>query len=112
MLAIRNLALAGLFGLVITALPMLVGLAYAVRPTERWLALMRPLSLAGIFAAIANVFLGVTNTLVGASRGTVASLLDPRLAAGLAEVAVIGFVSFVFLTIGWLAVAAGMRKMP
>jgi len=112
MLAIRNLALAGLFGLLITALPMLVGLAYAVRPTERWLAVMRPLSLAGIFAATANVFLGVTNSLVGASQGTVANLLDQRLAASLAEVAVIGFASFVFLTVGWLAVAVGMRKMP
>jgi hypothetical protein len=112
MLAIRNLALAGLFGLLITALPMLVGLAYAVRPTERWLALMRPLSLAGIFAATANVFLGVTNSLVGASQGTVANLLDQRLAASLAEVAVIGFASFVFLTVGWLAVAVGTRKMP
>ncbi len=112
MLAIRNLGLAGLFGLFITALPMLVGLAYAVRPSERLLAMMRPLSLAGIFAATANVFLGVTNELVWVSRNNLGSLFDPRLAAGSAEVAVLGFASFVFLTIGWLAVAVGMRKMP
>jgi hypothetical protein len=112
MLAIRNLGLAGLFGLLITALPMLLGLAFAVRPNERWLALMRPLSLAAIFAAIANLFLGVTNELVWVSRNTVSSLLDPRLAAGQAEVAVLGFASFVFLTVGWLAVAVGMRKLP
>ena len=30
--------------------------------------------------------------------------------AGLAEVAVLGFLSFVFLTVGWLAVAAGMKS--
>jgi hypothetical protein len=83
MLAIRNLGLAGLFGLLITALPMLLGLAFAVRPNERWV-----------------------------SRNTVSSLLDPRLAAGQAEVAVLGFASFVFLTVGWLAVAVGMRKVP
>src|SRR5262245_2926581 len=99
MLAIRNLGLAGLFGLLITTAPMLLGLAFAARPNERWLALMRPLSLAAIFAATANVFLGVTNSLIGASRNTVGSLIDQRLAAGLAEVAVLGFLSFAFLTV-------------
>ena len=111
MLAIRNLGPAGLFGLLITAIPMIVGLAYALRPNERWLALMRPLSLAGIFAATANLFLALTNELMWVSRNTVAGLFDQRLAAGLAESAVVGFASFVFLTIGWLAVAVGMRKV-
>jgi len=111
MQAISNLGLAGLFGLLITAAPMLLGLAFAARPSERRLALMRPLSLAGIFAATANVFLGVTNSLVGAARNGV-SLTDSRVVPGLAEVAVLGFVSFAFLTVGWLAVAAGMRKLP
>jgi hypothetical protein len=81
MQAIRNLSLAGLFGLLITAAPMLLGLAFAVRPGERRLALMRPLSLAGIFAATANVFLGVTNSLVMASRNGI-SLGDPRVVPG------------------------------
>jgi len=112
MLAIRNLGLAGLFGLFITAVPMLVGLAFAVRPNERLLALMRPLSLAGIFAATANVFLGVTNEFVWMSRNNLATPFDPRMMAGWAEVAVLGFASFVFLTVGWLAVAVGMRKVP
>ena len=112
MRAITNLGLAGLFGLLITAVPMLVGRGYAVRPTERWLALMRPLTLAGIFASTANVFLGVTNSLVWASRNTLASPLDQRLMAGFAELAVVGFASFVFLTVGWLAVAVGMRRLP
>jgi hypothetical protein len=112
MQAIRNLGLAGLFGLLITAGPMLLGLAFAARPNERWLALMRPVSLAGIFAATANVFLGVTNELMWASRNAVASPMDPRLLAGLAEGAVLGFLSFAFLTVGWLAVAAGMRRLP
>src|SRR5262245_42064768 len=108
MLAIRNLGIAGLFGLLITALPMPAGLAFALRPSERLLALMRPLSLAGIFAATANVFLSVTNELVWMSRNNLTSPFDPRLLAGSAEGAVLGFASFVFLTIGWLAVAVGM----
>jgi len=112
MQAIRDLSLTGLFGLLVTAAPMLLGLAFAARPNERWLALMRPVSLAGIFAATANMFLGVTNSLVWASRNTVASPLDQRLLIVFAEVALLGFVSFAFLTVGWLAVAAGMRRMP
>ena len=98
MQAIRNLGLAGLFGLLITAAPMLLGLAFAARPSERRLALMRPLSLAGMFAATANVFLGVTNSLVGAARNGI-SLVDQRVVPGLAEVAVLGFLSFAFLTV-------------
>jgi hypothetical protein len=109
--AISSLGFAGKFGLLITAVPMLLGLAFAARPNERWLALMRPVSLAAIFAATANVFLGVTNSLVWASRHTVASPLDQRLMGGLAEVAVLGFLSFAFLTVGWGAVAVGMRKL-
>ena len=110
MLVIRNLGIAAIFGLLITAAPMLLGLAFALRPSERRLALMRPLSLAGMFAATANVFLGVTNSLVGASRNGV-SFVDPRVVPGLAEVAVLGFLSFALLSVGWLAVAAGMRRL-
>ena len=111
MQAIRNLGLAGVFGLIITALPMLLGLAYAMRPNERWLELMRPMSLAGIFAATANVFLGVTNGLLWASRNGVESFWNPPLVAGMADTAVLGFLSFAFLTVGWLAVAVGMRRL-
>ena len=66
--ALRNLGLAGLFGLFVSALPMFLGIAFAIRPNERWLALMRPVTLAGIFAAIANTFLGITNALVFVAR--------------------------------------------
>ena len=110
MQVIRNLGVAAILGLFVTAAPMLLGLAFAVRPTERRLALMRPLSLAGMFAATANVFLGITNSLVGASRNGV-SFADARVVPGLAEVAVLGFLSFALLSVGWLAVTAGMRKL-
>jgi hypothetical protein len=110
MQAISNLGFAAKFGLLITAAPMLLGLVFAARPREQWLALMRPLTLAGIFAATANVFLGVTNSLAWASRTAVATPMDVRLLGGLSEVAVLGFLSFAFLTVGWLAVAVGMRR--
>jgi hypothetical protein len=111
MQAISNLGFAAKFGLLITAAPMVLGLAFAARPKEHWLALMRPLTLASLFATIANVFLGVTNSFVWAARNAVATPTDVRLLHGLAEVAVVGFLSFAFLTIGWLAVAAGMRRL-
>jgi hypothetical protein len=108
--ALSYVGLAGRIGLLVGALPMLLGIAFAVRPTERWLALMRPLTLAGIFAAIANTFLGITNALMFVARAAPGEPLGPRLAPGLAETSVLPFVGFVFLTIAWLCVAVGMRR--
>jgi hypothetical protein len=108
--ALRYVGLAGLFGLFVSALPMFLGIAFAVRPNERWLALMRPVTLAGIFAAIANTFLGITNALMFVARAAPGEPLGPRLAPDLAETSVLPFVGFVFLTIAWLCVAVGMRR--
>jgi hypothetical protein len=108
--ALRFVGLAGRVGLLVGAMPMLLGMAFALRPNERWLALMRPLTLAGIFAAIANLFLGITNALIFVSRAAPGEPLGPRLAAGLAETAVLPFVGFVCLTIAWLGVVVGMRR--
>jgi hypothetical protein len=107
--AIRLLGIAALTGLVITIVPMVVGIAFAARPHERKLALMRPLTLAAIFAAIANTFLGLANMFQGLAR------MKPTDAPGLqfimmAEISVVPFVSFVFLATAWLCVAIGMRR--
>jgi hypothetical protein len=107
--AIRNLGLAAIAGLLVSATPFVVGIAFALRPNERWLALMRPLTLAGIFAAVANTCLGFANTFVGLER------LGPSSAPGrfyamLAETSVVPFVSFVSLSVAWLCVALGMRR--
>ena len=69
--------LAGLFGLFVSALPMFLGIAFAIRPNERRLALMRPVTLAGIFAAIANTFLGITNALVFVARACAGRAAGP-----------------------------------
>lgn len=107
--AIRFLGLAAFAGLAVTCVPMLLAIGYAIRPTERWLGLMRPLTLAAIFAAIANTFLGLANAFQGLAR------IKPGDAPGvqfvmLAEVSVVPFVSFASLAIGWLCVAIGMRR--
>ena len=108
---IRHASLASLFAVLVSATPMVMGIAFAVRPNERWLALMRPLSLAGIFAAVSNVFLGLANALRAL---TPANPDDPvRLGLAtlvLAEASVLPFLAFACLTAGWLGVAIGMRK--
>ena len=104
-------SLASLAALLVSMTPMLAGVVFAVRPTERRLALMRPLTLAGIFAAMANVFLGLVNALVYLAR---TGATDPtpwaHAAQALAETAVMPFIAFAFLTVAWLSVAIGMRK--
>ena len=108
-LAIKNLGLAAVAGLAVTAVPLLVGIAFAIRPNDKWLSLMRPLTLAGIFAAIANTFLGLANTFIGLARAAPADPVGQRMAS-MAETSVVPFVSFVFLSTAWLCVAIGMRR--
>lgn len=70
--ALSDAPLFGLLGLVISALPLLAGVWYAIRPDERGLALMRPLPLSAIFASVSNLLPGVANGLhaVGATSAT------------------------------------------
>jgi hypothetical protein len=85
-------------------------IAYALRPTEATLALMRPLSLASIFAAVCSGSVGVATALkhgadAGVSPATMAGVL-----AGLSESFVPLFVAFAFLAVAWLLVALGLRR--
>ena len=108
---IRNASIMTLLGLLVSAIPMVTGIAYAIRPNERRLALMRPLSLAGIFAGAANLFVGAVNVLQGLTR---VESFDPAGMRGVfvsvAEALVPTFVAFACLTVAWLCVAMGMRK--
>jgi predicted ABC-type sugar transport system permease subunit len=87
-----------------------MAVAYAVRPTERKLALMRPLSLASIFAAVCSFFGGVATVL-----GGLAATLEvgpPRIGLvlmGFRETIIPLFVAFAFLSVAWLLVVLGMR---
>jgi hypothetical protein len=108
---LTNLGLAARLGLLISAAPLAMGLAFALWPSERKLALIRPLSMAGTFAAIGTLLLNLANALIGLSRAaTVDVVFFQRAAVGLAESMVVAFLAFGFLTAGWLCVALGMRK--
>jgi hypothetical protein len=104
-------SLASLLAMLVSITPMLMGIVYAIRPNEQRLALMRPLSLAGIFAALANICLGLVNALIFVAR---TGPSDPSplaiVSRGIAEAVVMPYIAFACLTIGWLGVAIGMRR--
>ena len=61
---LRQASLFALLSLILGFVPLVMAVVYMIRPTERHLALMRPLSLAGLFAAIAGGVLGFINVLL------------------------------------------------
>jgi hypothetical protein len=89
-------------------------IAYAVRPTEQKLMLMRPLSLAAIFAAICSSSVGFATVLQGAAATTESVGWSANgyghLMMGVAECFIPPFVAFAFLAVAWLLVAVGMRR--
>ena len=88
-----------------------MSVAYAIRPDERRLALLRPLSLATIFAALSGFTLGMTSVLRGIAMSTPMTPESWRLVAlGSSEACVPLFVAFGCLTVAWLVVALGMRR--
>jgi hypothetical protein len=89
-----------------------MAIAYVTRPTERKLALMRPLSLASIFAAVCSWAAGLAAVLRGlAASGPRYDRIDmSAVFAGLSECMAPLFVAFAFLAVAWLLVAVGLRR--
>ena len=107
---LRNAGLFALMSLAVSTVPMFMGIAYAVRPSEGRLALMRPLSLAGLFAGLAGLMSGLVNVLRGV--GMRPDLPLDQAAIGVSESLIALFVAFGCLTVGWLCVALGMTRQP
>jgi hypothetical protein len=106
---LRNASLFALLTLVVGVVPLVMAVVYLVRPTERNLALMRPLSLAGLFAATAGGVLGLLNVLIYVSNHEMTAANTYRGATtGAAESLIPMFVGFASLTVAWLLVAVGM----
>lgn len=105
---LRAAGILALLSLIIALLPLAAGVAYAVRPTEARLALLRPVSLAGLFAGLAGFLAGVISMLRVVWMGeTPPSRL---MAVGFAESLVPLFVACGCLTIAWLCAALGLRR--
>jgi hypothetical protein len=109
--ALSNVSIVGLVSMFMGLVPMALGIVYAIWPSEQRLALMRPLSLATIFAAISGTMLGLLNVLRGI--GVAERLEFSRISAiGLAESLVPVFFGFGCLTVAWLCVALGLWRRP
>ena len=108
---LRNAGLFAILTLLLDFVPLVMAICYVARPNERRLSLMRPLSLAGLFSALAGGTIGLVNSLVlfGASQEFSVDLYR-RVAIGAAESLVPVFVGFACLTVAWLLVAAGMAR--
>ena len=102
------MALASMF---VGVLPLAMGIVYAIWPNEQRLAMMRPLSLATVFAAVAGVAVGFINSLVPISRGDTITF-SPVFFIGVAESLVTLFTGFGCLTVAWLCVAIGLWRRP
>lgn len=87
---------------------------FAIRPSEQGLAVLRPLSAATTFAALAAFLLGIANALVVLVR-RLEGAGDPAEAwqvflAGLAEGLVPLILACSLLAVCWLLAAVGLRR--
>ena len=97
----------------VSVVPLVVALAYAIRPTERKLVLMRPVSLGVIFAAICALASGASLMCRFLAETPAGSVDMRRVYAGLGETLLPLLVGFGFLAVSWLLVAVGMlRRTP
>ena len=106
-----NASYASLFSFAICILPLLAGAWFAVRPSERLLSVMRPLTLGAVFSALCSFVLAIANGSIAVSMMSGLDLAGVRivgavLSEGLAPVVA----SFACLTVTWFLVAIGMRK--
>jgi hypothetical protein len=107
---LKQLGPAAIVSLLMGLVPLGFGLQYAVRPTEQRLALMRPLSLAAIFAAIHGTALGFVNAF--RYLGTRDTGVSGAVYLGIADSLVPLFFDFGCLMLAWLCVAVGLWRRP
>jgi hypothetical protein len=107
----RQMGLYALLTMVISVLPLAVGALYAARPSEARLALMRPFTLAALFAGLSGTCQGLVHVFRGLSAtSTLASGWPPRIYAGMTEAMVPASFGLTCLTVAWLLVAIGLWR--
>jgi len=106
-----NAGIMTLASMFVGVLPLTIGIMYAISPNEQRLTLMRTLSLATLFAAVAGVTLGLINELRFIARSETVAF-SHAVAAGLAEGLVPLFFGFGCLTVAWLCVTIGLWRRP
>jgi hypothetical protein len=104
-----NAGIVARLSMLVSIFPLGAGLAYLLRPTEQRLAMMRPVSLAGLFAALTGTVTGAINVLK-MFWTTTGPVSWPTVAVGAAEALVTLLLAFGSLTVAWLCVAAGFQR--
>lgn len=101
--------IAALLSMFVAVFPVPAGLTYVLSPSERKLAMVRPISLAALFSGLAGLLLGFINILkaLWSNEGEV---VWRNVAVGSAEAMVPLLLAFGSLTFAWLCVAVGMRR--
>lgn len=108
---LTNAGVVAIFGMLVSLIPLAVAVLYMVRPTDRLLGLMRPISLATIFAALNTFLSGLAGMLRHLpARHTPNGFDIAWIARGLSEGITPMFVAFGFLAAAWLCVAVGMHR--
>lgn len=108
---VANAGIVALASMFVGVLPLTMGIVYAIWPNEQRLTLMRTLSLATVFAAVAGVSVGFIYELRFISRSETITF-SPQVAMGLAESLVPLFFGFGCLTAAWLGVTIGLWRRP
>ena len=109
---LRQMGPAALVRMLMGIVPLGFGLLYAARPTEHRLALMRPLSLATIFAGIHGATLGVVNAFVYVANRPSVTFTTPAVLVGVAEALTTLVFDFGCLMLAWICVAIGLWRRP
>ena len=87
-----------------------LAVAYVFRPSEEKLVVMRPVSLAAIFATVSGLlggWIAVFGSIPAAPDGPLPVASPYR---GIAESLTVGFVSFGLLAAAWMLVAVGVLR--
>jgi hypothetical protein len=108
---LANAGIMALASMFVGVLPLSMGIVYAIWPNDQRLTLMRTLSLATVFAAVAGVAVGFINELRFISRSETVTF-SRQVAAGVAESLVPLFFGFGCLTVAWLCVTLGLWRRP
>jgi len=101
------------FTLAVSAWTLATAVSQAIRPSERTLAVFRPLSVSALMAVLSSAAtgLGLALKIAADQAGTVWTMeTTRRLLAGLAESMVPAVLGFSVLAVSWLLVAFGLRR--
>jgi hypothetical protein len=106
---LRNAGIMALATMLVSILPLAMGIVYALWPTETRLTLVRTLSLAGLCSSICGTTLGFINELMFVTRRN-PEHFSPIVSTGLAESLVPLFFGLGCLTVAWLCVTIGLWR--